>query len=163
MKRILILITASFLLAMPMEVKAQDIQQRTTIEQEVAPITISVNESTIHIKNAEKMVIEIYNMAGVKVVTQRIDSSDKAIELDNLPKGCYIIKIGKRVERIDLYARLRRDRTDIQRDIRRLSWRICRTDLIYSQEGLRRLEELAEAPEPDYEEIIRVVDALVEC
>ena len=74
MKRILILITASFLLAMPMEVKAQDIQQRTTIEQEVAPITISVNESTIHIKNAEKMVIEIYNMAGVKVVTQLIDS-----------------------------------------------------------------------------------------
>ena len=45
MKKILIMITAAFLLAMPMEVKAQDIQQqRTTIEQEVAPITISVNE-----------------------------------------------------------------------------------------------------------------------
>ena len=102
MKRILILITASFLLAMPMEVKAQDIQQRTTIEQEVAPITISVNESTIHIKNAEKMVIEIYNMAGVKVVTQRIDSSDIAIELDNLPKGCYIIKIGKVARKVYL-------------------------------------------------------------
>ena len=102
MKRILILITASILLAMPMEVKAQDIQQRTTIEQEVAPITISVNESTIHIKNAEKMVIEIYNMAGVKVVTQRIDSSDKAIELDNLPKGCYIIKIGKVARKVYL-------------------------------------------------------------
>ena len=103
MKRILILITASFLLAMPMEVKAQDIQQqRTTIEQDVAPITISVNESTIHIKNAEKMVIEIYNMAGVKVVTQRIDSSDKAIELDNLPKGCYIIKIGKVARKVYL-------------------------------------------------------------
>lgn len=103
MKKILILITASFLLAMPMEVKAQDIQQqRTTIEQEVAPITISVNESTIHIKNAEKMVIEIYNMAGVKVVTQRIDSSDKAIELDNLPKGCYIIKIGKVARKVYL-------------------------------------------------------------
>ena len=102
MKRILILITASFLLAMPMEVKAQDIQQRTTIEQEVAPITISVNESTIHIKNAEKMVIEIYNMTGVKVVTQRIDSSDKIIELDNLPKGCYIIKIGKVARKVYL-------------------------------------------------------------
>ena len=74
-----------------------------------------------------------------------------------------IIKIGKRVERIDLYARLRRDRTDIQRDIRRLSWRICRTDLIYSQEGLQRLKELADAPELDYAEIIRTVDALVEC
>ena len=74
-----------------------------------------------------------------------------------------IIKIGKRVERIDLYARLRRDRTDIQRDIRRLSWRICRTDLIYSHEGLQRLKELADAPELDYAEIIRTVDALVEC
>jgi hypothetical protein len=87
---------------MPMDVKAQDIQQRTTIEQEVAPITISVNESTIHIKNAEKMVIEIYNMTGVKVVTQRIDSSDKIIELDNLPKGCYIIKIGKVARKVYL-------------------------------------------------------------
>lgn len=103
MKKILIMITATFLLAMPMEVKAQDIQQqRTTIEQEVAPITISVNESTIHIKNAEKMVIEIYNMTGVKVVTQRIDSSDKMIELDNLPKGCYIIKIGKVARKVYL-------------------------------------------------------------
>lgn len=103
MKKILIMITAAFLLAMPMDVEAQDIQQqRTTIEQEVAPITISVNESTIHIKNAEKMVIEIYNMTGVKVVTQRIDSSDKIIELDNLPKGCYIIKIGKVARKVYL-------------------------------------------------------------
>ena len=103
MKKILIMITAAFLLAMPMDVEAQDIQQqRTTIEQEVAPITISVNESTIHIKNAEKMVIEIYNMTGVKVVTQRIDSSDKNIELDNLPKGCYIIKIGKVARKVYL-------------------------------------------------------------
>ena len=102
MKKILIMITAAFLLALPMDVKAQDIQQRTTIEQEVAPITISVNESTIHIKNAEKMVIEIYNMTGVKVVTQRIDSSDKIIELDNLPKGCYIIKIGKVARKVYL-------------------------------------------------------------
>ena len=103
MKKILIMITAAVLLAMPMDVEAQDIQQqRTTIEQEVAPITISVNESTIHIKNAEKMVIEIYNMTGVKVVTQRIDSSDKIIELDNLPKGCYIIKIGKVARKVYL-------------------------------------------------------------
>ena len=74
-----------------------------------------------------------------------------------------IIKIGKRVERIDLYARLRRDRAVIRREIRRLSWRICRTELIYSRAGLQRLQELADAPELDYLEIIRIVDALVEC
>ena len=41
-------------------------------------------------------------MTGVKVVTQRIDSSDKVIELDNLPKGCYIIKIGKVARKVYL-------------------------------------------------------------
>ena len=74
-----------------------------------------------------------------------------------------IIKIGKRVERVDLYARLRRDRAVIQREIRRLSWRIGRTELIYSRERLQRLQELANAPELDHLEIIRTVDALVEC
>ena len=74
-----------------------------------------------------------------------------------------IIKIGKRVERIDLYARLRRDRAVIRREIRRLSWRIRRTELIYSEAGLQRLQELADAPELDYLEIIRIVDMLVEC
>jgi uncharacterized alpha-E superfamily protein len=74
-----------------------------------------------------------------------------------------IIKIGKRVERIDLYARLRRDRAVIRREIRRLSWRIRRTELIYSEAGLQRLQELADAPELDYLAIIRTVDALVEC
>ena len=67
------------------------------------------------------------------------------------------------MERIDLYARLRRDRAVIRREIRRLSWRIRRTELIYSEAGLQRLQELADAPELDYLEIIRIVDALVEC
>jgi uncharacterized alpha-E superfamily protein len=86
--------------------------------------------------------------------------ADDQIEDENTRN---IIKIGKRVERIDLYARLRRDRAVIRREIRRLSWRISRTELIYSEAGLQRLQELADAPELDYLEIIRIVDALVEC
>lgn len=74
-----------------------------------------------------------------------------------------IIKIGKRVERIDLYARLKKDRTAICRDIKRLSWRIGRTDLIYSKEKLAKLQALAEAPALDHQEIIRTVEQLVEC
>jgi len=74
-----------------------------------------------------------------------------------------IIKIGKRIERIDLYARLRKDRTAIRRDVNRLAGRISRTDLIYSKDGLEQLKALADAPELDYVEIIRVVESLVEC
>ena len=74
-----------------------------------------------------------------------------------------IIKIGKRIERIDLYARLKKGKTAIRRDVNRLAGRIARTDLIYSEEGLQKLKALADAPELDYPEIIRTVETLVEC
>ena len=74
-----------------------------------------------------------------------------------------IIKIGKRVERLDLYARLRKSPGAIQREVNRLAGRISRTDLIYSKDDLQTLKDLAAAPEPDFREIIRIVEQLVEC
>ncbi len=74
-----------------------------------------------------------------------------------------IIKIGKRVERLDLFARLHRPRPEILREIHRLAGRIDRTDLIYHKESLQRLQEFAAAPELDYAAIVSTVDALVEC
>lgn len=74
-----------------------------------------------------------------------------------------IIKIGKRVERLDLYARLKKSPTAIRREINRLAGRISRTDLIYSKDDLQMLRDLGTAPEPDYREIIRIVEQLVEC
>lgn len=74
-----------------------------------------------------------------------------------------ILKIGKRVERLDLYARLKKDRPSIQREVSRLSSRLARTDLIYSKEGLEKLKELADAPTLDSRGIIGIVEQLVEC
>lgn len=72
-----------------------------------------------------------------------------------------IIKTGKRVERLDLYARLNRSRTDILREAHRLSVRISRTNLHYSPSDTEALTRLAEADVPDYRAILRLVDALV--
>lgn len=74
-----------------------------------------------------------------------------------------IIKIGKRVERLDLCARLGREREAITRELHRLAGRIDRTELIYDREALQHLKELAEAPRLDYGEIVRTVERLVEC
>lgn len=74
-----------------------------------------------------------------------------------------IIKIGKRVERLDLFARLGRERVAIQREIDRLSGRIGRTDLIYHKENLQQLDALVSAAELDYRAIVTAVDTLVEC
>ena len=93
-KKTLIVLAFSMLLGFGQAAMAQDVQ-KAPIETEQQAVSIIVNESTIHIKNAEKQVLEIYNLAGVKVKTITIDSADKTIELNNLPKGCYILKVGK--------------------------------------------------------------------
>jgi uncharacterized alpha-E superfamily protein len=72
-----------------------------------------------------------------------------------------VIKTGKRVERLDLYARLKMPQTDILREVRRLAVRIGRTNLKYSMEDLDKLKRLAEAMPTDYHSILEVVDNLV--
>ena len=74
-----------------------------------------------------------------------------------------IIKIGKRIERLDLYARLGKDKEDIQREVYRLTGRISRTDLVYSEAELWKLNRLADAEAPDYYAIIQTAEGLVEC
>lgn len=74
-----------------------------------------------------------------------------------------IIKIGKRVERLDLYARLGRSREEIQREVKRLTGRIDRTDLVYDYQNLLALKALSVQPELNYRAIIGTVDALVKC
>lgn len=102
-KRLLILtISALMLIAVPQTVMAQSVQQKSNIENEQFPISVSVSVSTVHIKNADKMVLEVYNIAGVKVATYRIDSPDKTIDFNDMPKGCYILKIGKFVRKVNI-------------------------------------------------------------
>ena len=72
-----------------------------------------------------------------------------------------IIKVGKRVERLDLYARLRLPQKDILREVRRLSVRISCTNLQYAQTDIDRLMALAMAGETAYDEIVALVDGLV--
>ena len=102
-KKLLLILALTMLIGTSQSAKAQDVQkpqtEKTQIEVEQQAVSIIVNESAIHIKNAEKQVLEIYNLAGVKVSSIKIDSADKVIELANLPKGCYILKVGKTVRK----------------------------------------------------------------
>ena len=95
------MIIGAFLFSMQGEVCAQDIS-RSAIENEQAPITITVNESTVHIKNADKKIVSIFNLTGVEVKRISIDSPSKTIDLSFLPKGCYIIKIGNVARKVYL-------------------------------------------------------------
>ena len=73
-----------------------------------------------------------------------------------------ILKVGKRVERIDLYGRLHRDKQDLLREIHRLTGRIARCNLKYSQDVLDNLVLLADREEPDYHAIVVTVEKILE-
>ena len=74
--------------------------QKPQIEAEAQSVEITVNNSNAHVKNAAGKVLEIYNLAGVKVLNVKIDSDIKTIELGNLQKGCYILKVDKTARKI---------------------------------------------------------------
>lgn len=82
--------------------KPQQDVQRPSNDNELQAITINVSNSTVHIKNAAHAIAEVYNIAGGKVKTLRIDSDDKTFDMSYLPKGCYMFKIGKTVRKVYL-------------------------------------------------------------
>ena len=71
------------------------------IDNDVQTINISVSESTLHITGGNGQTLHIYNVTGVRVMSIRVDGMDKRYEL-NLPKGCYIVKVGNVVRKISL-------------------------------------------------------------
>ena len=101
MKRIYLLLMAAIVsLAMPFELHANPSVE--IIENDVQQnITITLIESTLHVTGASGEMLHIYNVAGVRVMSVRIEGADKRIEL-GLPKGCYIVEVGKVVRKISV-------------------------------------------------------------
>jgi len=60
---------------------------------EETTITMTVSGSNVRVCGAEGETLDVYNLAGVKVKSIRIESADKTFTL-SLSKGCYILKIG---------------------------------------------------------------------
>ena len=72
-----------------------------------------------------------------------------------------IIKLGKRVERVDLYARLNMSDDDIRREIRRLTYRISKAGLRYDVDGLKRLNALGKEEKVNRQEVIKEIEKLI--
>lgn len=73
-----------------------------------------------------------------------------------------LIKVGKRIERIDLYGRLRMGREDLRREVMRLAGRIDRCAIRYNKKTVETLLELVEEPTIDHDRIVYEVDRILE-
>lgn len=71
------------------------------IEASINAVNITFSQSSVHITGAQGQTLEIYKITGVHIDKVRIDSNDKTFEL-NLPKGCYILKVGKVVRKVSI-------------------------------------------------------------
>lgn len=72
-----------------------------------------------------------------------------------------IIKTGKRIERVDLYARLGIERKELVREINRLVPRIRRSGMEYREDKINALKELVAEPEINYYRIVYEVESIL--
>ena len=62
-------------------------------------ITITVQQSSLLVNNAQGQTLEVVSLTGNQVVKVKIESPSQRVELD-VPKGCYIVKVGNVVRKI---------------------------------------------------------------
>lgn len=72
----------------------------TQVETE-APQVVIMNNS-FRVQKANGKIVEVYNLTGVRVAQYRIDGEDKHFTL-TMPKGIYLLKIGKDVRKISIH------------------------------------------------------------
>ena len=75
---------------------AEMFSMEQAIEEE---ITISVNGQWVVINGAQGQTLDVVSLTGRRVMTLKIESPAQRVEL-NVPKGCYILKIGKVVRKV---------------------------------------------------------------
>ena len=76
-------------------------QTDAPIEAEMETVTLTIQDTKVHIPNADGKTLEIYNLTGVRVARIRIEGNDRQIAL-NLTRGCYIMKVGKVVRKVTI-------------------------------------------------------------
>ena len=72
-----------------------------------------------------------------------------------------ILKTGKRIERVDLYARLGASRERLIREVSRMIPRVERSGMEYDPQKLITLNVLVNAPELDYYKIVAEVESIL--
>lgn len=98
MKKLWILTFMTLFLALP----AMSMEQPDdVIEDEMQSVSITVKEGNVKVTNAQGQKLEIFNLAGVRITSVALESEEASLKL-NLSRGCYILKVGKTVRKVNV-------------------------------------------------------------
>ncbi len=104
MRRTLLLfaISLSFQMTAPTSVSAAPIYEAGVIEfLQDSDISITYSQGLLYVSGANGYKIEVISLTGKKVYEDSISGPAQKIEL-NIPKGCYIVKVGDVVRKISV-------------------------------------------------------------
>ena len=85
----------------PMAVAASEIEAASTMEQLDEQTEITVDGQTVCVTGAQGQELVVVSLTGRQVMKVKIESANQRVEL-NVPKGCYILKVGKVVRKIQV-------------------------------------------------------------
>lgn len=130
------------------------------LREEIGSETLAYIQLAVYAMN--KAAVSDAPLVKLQRVTDNIVAfwgiADDSIDNENVRD---LIKLGKRIERIDIYARLKADRYELRREMKRLNSRISSVNIRYDHKRLMHLNYLVEEDEPDYPEIVREVEELI--
>lgn len=89
------------MLTAPVAANASELEWNAQEQIDERSIGITINQSTLNITGASGLTLEVVSLTGKPVMTVRIESPAQRVEL-NVPKGCYILKIGKVVRKVSV-------------------------------------------------------------
>lgn len=72
-----------------------------TLSSTFEEVTIRTEGRKVHINGAEDKMLEVYNIAGVKVASYPIDAPEKTVTL-TVPKGIYILRVEKVTRKVNV-------------------------------------------------------------
>ncbi len=90
----------AFLMAAPCTMMAME--EPDDVETEMQAVALTVSGTHVNVSGADGLVMEVYNLTGIKVATFRIDSDSKQLSLAGLPGGYYILKVGTTVRKVSI-------------------------------------------------------------
>jgi hypothetical protein len=101
MVRFILLLTTILTLGFsaPANVCAASVYESGLLSIPENDVTITYTQGILYISGGEGKVLEVVSLTGRRMLEQQIDSPAQKIEL-NVPKGCYIVKVGSVVRKI---------------------------------------------------------------
>jgi len=103
MKKTLLICSLTVAMMMALPVATTAVTVAPGIEQQMDDdANITINGQTVTVTGGQGQTLEVVSLTGRRVMSVKIESPSQKVEL-NIPKGCYILKIGKVVRKVSVH------------------------------------------------------------